>query len=290
MLSCQVIMDAMEKIAPKRLAEEWDNPGLLVGSPAQKIERVLVCLDVTAGVVEQALAGGCQMIISHHPLIFKPLKNLRTDLPLGALLAKLIKNDIAVFAAHTNLDIAQGGVNDVLAERLGLTELAPFAVTERYADGTVESLGRIGRLEGLPTAGEFAATVAQVLGAPYVRLAGDAGRTVKKVALCSGSAAEFISKASFLGADAYVTGDVRYHEAQKGAELGLAVIDAGHFPTEFPVVEVLAARLRAALAAGTAKGTVEIMTDEASADFFTFVAASGEQGQATAVSSQMTKK
>jgi len=280
MLSCQVIMDAMERLAPKRLAEEWDNPGLLVGSPAAKIERVLVCLDVTDQVVDSAIASGCQLVIAHHPLIFKPLKNLRTDLPLGALLAKLIKNDIAVFAAHTNLDIAQGGVNDVLAERLGLTELQPFAITERREDGTAESLGRLGKLREAMPAAAFAVAAAKALGAPYVRLAGNKERQIKKVALCSGSGAEFIQKASFMGADAYVTGDVRYHEAQRAEELGLVVIDAGHFSTEFPVVEVLAARLRAELA--RAKGTVQVLADQSAADFFTYVAATGEQNTARA--------
>ena len=142
MVKCQVILDALERIAPRHLAEEWDNPGLLVGSPAQEVNRILVALDVSDHVVHQALEQGAQMIIAHHPLIFRPLKKLRTDLPLGHRLSVLLKHDIAVAAAHTNLDIAQGGVNDVLAEAIGLSKLSSFVITAQHEDGTVESMGR----------------------------------------------------------------------------------------------------------------------------------------------------
>ena len=110
MVKCQTIMDAMERIAPRALAEDWDNPGLLVGSPRQEISRVLVCLDVSESVLQLAVENGCNLIVAHHPLIFKPMKKLRTDLPLGHLLQELLRKDIAVYAAHTNLDIVQGGV------------------------------------------------------------------------------------------------------------------------------------------------------------------------------------
>lgn len=282
MLKCQVIMDVLERIAPKRLAEEWDNPGLLVGSPAQKVERVLVCLDVTEAIADRAAQEGCQLIISHHPVIFRGIKKVRTDQPIGRLLQKLLKNDIAVFAAHTNLDIARGGVNDVLAGRLGLKDIVPFDKVKKGEEESVDSLGRMGRLEKPVSAEEFAAAAAKALDAPFVRLAGNAGRRIEKVALCSGAGSEFIQKAAFLGADAYVTGDVRYHEAQSAAELGLALVDAGHFPTEFPVVEVLAARLGEELARQGKGGAVEILTDNRSEDFFTFVSAEGKKSRAGA--------
>ncbi|MBR6342457.1 MAG: Nif3-like dinuclear metal center hexameric protein, partial [Selenomonadaceae bacterium] len=112
MVKCQVLMDAMNRIAPKKLAEEWDNPGLLVGSPQQEVERVLVCLDVSDEVIEQAVRQEVRLIISHHPLLFHAIKAVRTDLPIGRRLEKLLQHDIAVFAAHTNLDSALGGVND----------------------------------------------------------------------------------------------------------------------------------------------------------------------------------
>lgn len=267
MVKCQVVMDALERIAPKRLAEDWDNPGLLVGAFQQDIRKILVCLDVSDGVVEQAIREEADMIVAHHPLIFKGLKKIRTDLPLGARLAQLLKHDIAVAAAHTNLDIAVGGVNDVLAEAIGLSKLSTFVITSQEEDGTVESLGRIGSLPAPMAVEDFARQVRASLPASHVRLVHAGPRPVRKVALCSGSGAEFIQKAAFMGADAYVTGDVKYHEAQVAVELGIHVIDAGHFATEFPVVEVLRQRLSEELA----EYHMEVIADKESQDFFTVI-------------------
>ena len=269
MVSCQVVMDALERIAPKRLAEEWDNPGLLVGALNHDIRKIMVCLDVSDHVVEQAIQAQADMIVAHHPLIFRGLKKIRTDLPLGHRLQQLLKHDIAVAAAHTNLDIAVGGVNDVLAEAIGLSKLSTFVIVSQSADGTVESMGRMGRLPAPMTIHDFARQVREALPTEHVRLVDAGERPVRKVALCSGSGAEFIQKAAFMGADAYVTGDVKYHEAQQAVELGMHVIDAGHFGTEFPVVAVLKERLIQELV--EAKGSVEVLADEDSQDFFEIV-------------------
>ena len=266
MVTCQKVMAALERIAPKHLAEDWDNPGLLVGSMNQEIRRILVCLDVSDQVVEQAVQAEVDLIVAHHPLIFKGLKKIRTDLPLGRRLQQLLRHDIAVAAAHTNLDIAVGGVNDVLAERIGLSKLSAFVIIGQDADGAVDSMGRIGTLPAPLEVHDFARQVRAALPTEHVRLVEAGRRPVRKVALCSGSGAEFIHKASFLGADAYVTGDVKYHEAQQAVELGMHVIDAGHFGTEFPVVAVLRDRLAQELA--EAGGLVEVLADEESQDFF----------------------
>ncbi|MCR5756286.1 MAG: Nif3-like dinuclear metal center hexameric protein [Selenomonas sp.] len=267
MVKCQVVMDALERIAPKRLAEEWDNPGLLVGAFNQDVHKILVCLDVSDAVVDQAIQQGADMIVAHHPLIFKGLKKIRTDLPLGARLQRLLKHDIAVAAAHTNLDIAVGGVNDVLAETIGLGRLSSFVITAQEADGTVASLGRMGSLPAPMAVEDFARQVQKSLPTDHVRLVHAGPRPVRKVALCSGSGAEFMQKAAFMGADAYVTGDVKYHEAQTAVELGMHVIDAGHFATEFPVVEVLRSRLAEELA----EHSLTVIADGDSADFFTII-------------------
>lgn len=243
MTKCETVMAALEKIAPKKLAEDWDNPGLLVGEPQSEINRVAVCLDVTDAAIDFAISENADMLVSHHPLIFRPLKKFRTDTPLAAKLKKLLTHDIAVFAAHTNLDSATGGVNDVLAKRIGLAEWSEWPAKEGEA-----RYGRIGTLEDAVSVENFAERIKTSLGANHVRLVRAGTHRVKKVALCGGSGAEFIAKAAFLGADAYVTGDVRYHDAQLAAEYGLHVIDAGHFATEFPVVDVLAARLKEELA------------------------------------------
>lgn len=268
MVKCQTIMDALERLAPQHLAEDWDNPGLLVGSPEQEVHRLLICLDVSEAVIDHAIAAGADMIIAHHPLIFRGIKKVRTDLPLGRKLQKLLQHNIAVAAAHTNLDIAVGGVNDVLAQAIGLEKLSNFVITSQDADGNIESLGRIGTLPQPMHIHDFAEQVRNALPTKFVRLVDAGERPVRKVALCSGSGAEFIDKAAQMGADAYVTGDVKYHEAQHAVDLGIHVIDAGHFGTEFPVVEVLAERLREELAA---EKTISILTDTFSQDFFQVV-------------------
>ena len=141
MVKCQVVMDALERIAPHHLAEDWDNPGLLVGSPERQVSRILVALDVSDIVVRQAVHEGAEMIVAHHPLLFKPIKKIRTDEPLGHRLQVLLQHDIAVAAAHTNLDIARGGVNDVLAEAIGLSKLSSFVITQQGEGGETERLG-----------------------------------------------------------------------------------------------------------------------------------------------------
>ena len=265
MLSCQVVMNALERIAPRHLAEDWDNTGLLVGSYAQKVERILVALDVDDIVVAEAIERSADMIVAHHPAIFRGMKQLRTDLPLGRRLAALLTHSIAVAAAHTNLDITRGGVNDVLAERLGLEKLSGFIMVEQ-ADGSAESLGRIGTLPAPVAIDDFAHSVCKRLGVSHVRLVRAADRPVRRVAVVGGAGAEFIDTAVRRGADVYVTGDVKYHEAQRAAEQGMHLIDAGHFGTEVPVLPVLADLLRAELAAE--HGTVEILVTEKQRDVF----------------------
>ena len=265
MLSCQVVMNALERIAPRHLAEDWDNTGLLVGSYAQKVERILVALDVDDIVVAEAIECTADMIVAHHPAIFRGMKQLRTDLPLGRRLAALLTHGIAVAAAHTNLDITRGGVNDVLAARLGLEKLSTF-ITTTQADGSAESLGRIGTLPAPVAIDDFAHSVRERLGVSHVRLVRAADRPVRRVAVVGGAGAEFIDTAVRRGADVYLTGDVKYHEAQRAAEQGMHLIDAGHFGTERPVLPVLADLLRAELAAE--HGTVEILVTEKQCDVF----------------------
>ena len=236
-ITVQHISEIMNRIAPRQLAEEWDNPGLLVGSFDSEVEKIFVCLDVTEETVKAAVEFGADLIIAHHPIIFRAVKNFRTDLPLGKKLQTLIKNDIAVFAAHTNLDSVQGGVNDVLAQKLGLVDVKTF-------EEEIFSLGRIGKLPQKMTAKDFALHVKKSLNAESVKLVEAGDFLIEKVGLCGGAGSEFISKAKFHGAQAFVTGDLKYHEAQNAAESKIHVVDAGHFATEFPVVHVLAGLLR----------------------------------------------
>lgn len=261
-ITVQHISEVMNRIAPRQLAEDWDNPGLLVGSFNAEVEKIFVCLDVTEENIKSAVEFGANLIIVHHPLIFRAVKNFRTDLPLGRKLEVLIKNNIAVFAAHTNLDSVQGGVNDVLAQNLGLIDVKTF-------DEENFTLGRIGKLPEKMTAKNFALHVKKSLNAESVRLV-DAGEfLIEKVGICGGAGSDIISKAKFHGAQAFVTGDVKYHEAQSAAESKIHVVDAGHFATEFPVVHVLAEMLQTEFEKLSYK--VEIAEDTISHDIFTTI-------------------
>ena len=256
----QIVTDAVNRLAPKKLAEEWDNPGLLVGDPKAEVKKIFVCLDVLDEKISRALELDAQLLVAHHPLIFHAVKNVRFDLPLGNKIARLIKNNLAVFAAHTNLDSAAGGVNDVLAKKIGLVDVKNFGDEEI-------SLGRLGTLETPMTAADFARHVKKVLNAENVRLVDAGDFLIEKVGLCGGAGAEFIQKAKFFGAQAFVTGDVKYHEAQAAVENKIHVVDAGHFATEFPIVHALAEYLRDALK----DFSVEIFEDDAPKDFFTTI-------------------
>ena len=258
-ITVQHVAEVMNRIAPRQLAEDWDNPGLLVGSFNSEVEKIFVSLDVTDEVINAAVNFGANLIIAHHPLIFRSVKNFRTDLPLGKKLETLIKNDIAVFAAHTNLDSVQGGVNDVLAEKLGLVEVKMFGDEEI-------SLGRIGKLPEKMTAKNFALHVKKSLNCESVRLVDAGDFQIEKVGLCSGAGSDIISKAKFYGAQAFVTGDLKYHEAQSAIENKIHVVDAGHFATEFPIVHALAKILAAEFEKLSYK--IEIAEDTTSRDVF----------------------
>ena len=270
-MKCQTIMTILEQLAPKRLAEKWDNPGLQVGSPEQSVSKILVCLDVSQPVVDMAIEIGADMIISHHPvMLFKGLMNIRTDLYDGKMLQDLLSHNIAVYSAHTNLDIAQGGCNDLLAELCGLKRVTGFVPCE---DNDKDFMGRIGYLEKPVALQDYARQLCASLNAKHVRVVKGGQEKVSKVAVCSGAGADFISKAAFKGADLYITGDLKYHEAQQAVKLGINIIDAGHFATEYPMVKSLANYLRSE---ATNKGEdVEIVEDNISTDFFCVVGKEG---------------
>ncbi len=261
-ITVQHVAEVMNRIAPRALAEDWDNPGLLVGSFEAPVEKIFVSLDVTDEVAAAAVDFDADLIVAHHPVIFRAVKNFRTDLPLGKRLAALVKNDVAVFAAHTNLDSAQGGVNDVLAQKLGLLDVKSFGEEEN-------SLCRIGRLPKKMSARNFAAHVKKSLNAEFVRLVDAGDFEIERVGICGGAGSEFISRAKFLGAQAFVTGDVKYHEAQSAVENKIHVVDAGHFATEFPIVHALAEILRAEFERLDYK--IKIAEDTTSRDVFTAI-------------------
>ena len=338
------IVGIINKIAPQALAESWDAVGLQVGDLTSPVSRIMTALDPGPPAIDAAIAAGCQLLVTHHPFIFKPLPRLSAADPVAALLFRAIRNNLAVVSLHTNYDSAEGGLNDLLAERIGVTSCKPLTESLREelvklavfvpkgfeekvmaalfrfsgvignyrdcsfrVDGTgtflplegarpfrgkqelrecVEEsrvevllraadvgratealtaahpyeepafdlyplinrgkgfgLGRIGVLEKPAPLAEYAAAVRERLGLGIVRYVGDGALPVRTVALCSGSGASFIHEAKRRGADLLVTGDVKYHEARTAEELGLAVIDAGHFGTEIIAAEGLTTKL-----------------------------------------------
>jgi dinuclear metal center YbgI/SA1388 family protein len=226
------IEQALYNWAPKETAFPWDNVGQLLGDPNRKVERVLVALDITDAVAEEAIAKKCELIVAHHPVMnckWLPVQTVRTDTPQGNLLLKILLNGVNAVCMHTNLDLAAGGVNDALAERLELLDAAPFE-----ADG----LCRAGFLKRPMALQDFAAFVSEKLGCNGLRYA-DAGKTVSKVAVGGGACSEYDAAAIAAGCDTFVTSDVTYHQFLDAKGKGINLIDAGHFPTEDPVCDKL---------------------------------------------------
>lgn len=365
------ILGLLNSLYPPSLAEDWDNVGLQVGESAALVDKVLVCLDAEEAAIAKAEECGAQLVISHHPLIFRPLKRLTPGDEVGRVLFRAIRNGIAVISAHTNLDRAADGLNDWLAERLGLEEMTPL---ERVADGDLIKLvvyvpagheasvmdalfaagagqigaydrcsfrtvgtgsfrpgdgtepfigrqgeaeeveefrletilpqalaakvvakmlkahpyeevaydliplrnerqdiglGRIGRLPQPLEVDEFVAQIKEKLGLTSLRVAGSVQGKLSKIAVCGGSGVSLFGEAHRQGADCLVTGDVKYHDAQRARAEGLLLIDAGHFGTEHLMVTELSKRLREA--AEKRQFPLEVIEMENESDPFTTV-------------------
>lgn len=216
--------------APRHLAWERDNIGLLVGAGSAPVHRVLVCLDVTPETVREARDRSADLIVAHHPLIFHPLRSIRTDDVAGRMFVDLLGAGISVIAMHTNADAAEQGLNTALASQLGLSEVRPLERPRGDDDRT--GLGAIGRL-AVPMSHEaFLAHVRSTLGCGNLRFSHiDGPRTIATVAVCGGSGSGLIGDAIAAGADAYVTADLTYHAFQDHRH-ALLLVDAGHYETE----------------------------------------------------------
>ena len=201
---------------------EWDNVGLLVGRPGREVRRVLVALDITEAVADEAERWGAELIVAHHPVIFRGAKSVTDREPVGRTLLALLEGGISAVCMHTNLDVAPGGVNDALAEALGLEEPGPLR-----ADG----LGRVGTLAEARPLEAFAGDVCRILDCNGLRYA-DGGKPVRRVAVGGGACGDCIPDVLAAGCDTFVTADLSYHVFLDAAQQGLNLIDAGHFPTE----------------------------------------------------------
>ncbi len=244
--SVDQVMACLEAMAPARLAEEWDNPGVQVRAWSGRVERMLICLDPTPQAIRQAVERKARILLTHHPLIFRPLKSIQDQAFPGDVIQAAVKNSVTVVSAHTNLDSARGGINDILAGLFGLTGVEVLEPSRDGEEG--HGLGRVGELPApLPFSG-LIQEAKRVFGTDSLRASGPADLVVKRLAVAGGSGGGLGPRAFQTGAQALVTGDVGHHDALACAGLGLALIDAGHFHTEAAAMKgfgrALASRFR----------------------------------------------
>lgn len=231
----------MNTLAPLHMKMDWDNVGLLCGDPADEVAKVLIALDPFAHVCREAVEVGAQLLITHHPLIFHPVKALVEEPGTNRCVRLLCKNGISAISAHTNLDRAPGGVNDVLAEVLGLSNVSvvdPAGVDEKGNEWGLLHQGQVPE-QSLES---FLATVKDALHCDHIRYV-SGGKPVKRVCVGGGGCAGMVREAVAAGCDTFVAGDGKYNDFWDAVDLGLNLIDAGHFHTENPVCYYLAKKI-----------------------------------------------
>ncbi len=229
------LMDLLERFAPKEYACSWDNVGLLIGRADQEIQRVVVALDATNAVVDRAVAEGADLIITHHPMIFSSMKRVNDDGFLGNKILKLVENRISVFAMHTNFDVI--GMAALAGKYLDFPEDAqPLEVTAEE-NGRIEGIGRITKLAKTVTLGEYTEFVKKALSLEHVLLFGDEDQMIRTVAVSPGSGRSMTELAAQKGADVIITGDIGHHEGLDALDMGLSVIEAGHYGTEYIFID-----------------------------------------------------
>ena len=235
-MKAREIADIIEAFAPLSTQESWDNAGFCIGSPETEVKGVLVGFDCTPELIEEAVERGANMVVTHHPLIFRGVKKISPDTFLGSAITRAIQNGIVVYAAHTNADKAVQGVNDLMADRLGLVNRSPLSE---------EGIGLVGEMPQPMDAHELIAFVKRQFNLKMLRSSRPESGLIRKVALCSGSGGSFIENAYAAGADAYISGDISYHDFF--TEKGLLLMDIGHYESEIAIVEKFKSLLDAEL-------------------------------------------
>lgn len=240
----------MEQRAPARLKESYDNVGLMVGDRESEVTSILVALDCTLDVIEEAKRKGCNLILTHHPLIFRKPNSITTNTLLGSKIIELIRNNINVYSSHTNLDSVKGGINDIIMSLLGFNNYSIIEPSERASDSEENSgIGRIAKLDEVVTLEQMCKKIKESLNIPFIRYSGDESMKIKKVAVINGSGQDYFNLAKRRGADCIITGDTTYHYVSDFNEEKIAIIDAGHFDTEWPAMKSVAKWLKDALEA-----------------------------------------
>ncbi len=244
------IVGFLKTFAPITLAEDWDNVGLLIGDEDSQVSAAMTCLTLTPDVAAEAIDGSAQLVISHHPLLFRPVQRLTADTPDGRMLLDLIAAGVAVYSPHTGYDSAVRGINQQLADLLELTEVTPLRPPASASDETSQSnsksdsgslgSGRCGNLPEPTTLAEFNEFVKQRLRIQNLQFVGDANAEIRRVGLACGSAAEFLRDAAALDCEVLLTGEARFHACLEAQALGVAMVLPGHYATERPAMERLA--------------------------------------------------
>lgn len=237
------IADFLQEFAPLRLAESWDNVGLLVGDPARQIERIMTCLTITRQTALEAIDDGAELIVAHHPLPFRPVKRITTATTDGEILWRLIGNQVAVYSPHTAFDSAAGGMNQRLAELLGLANIQPLIAPPGEAEQTATTpvgTGRQGILSEPRTLDALSALVKERLGIPGLHRVGRATDKVSRVGIVCGSAGELLPAAIAAGCEVVLSGEMRFHSCLEAEAAGVGLLLVGHYASERFGVEALA--------------------------------------------------
>ena len=234
----EYFIEKLEGFCPLELQEDWDNCGFQVDTGKENCERVLVALEVTNEVIDEAIELGADFIVTHHPMLFSPIRKVKADDVIGSYICKLIKNDISVYACHTNFDKLDGGNNDYIGALLELEDIRPFDQDNGFC--------RKGNTPFEVTFLEVVHKAAEAFDIEerFFKTVGDLSKTIETIGWCSGAGTEFLTAAKQEGCDLYITGDLKYHEAQMAKELGICVLDAGHYGSEKIFVENMADMLR----------------------------------------------
>jgi len=228
-MQCKALIEKLETLSPRSFAEAWDNVGLLAGRYEKEIHTVMIALDATDEVVEEAVRKNADLLLTHHPLIFSARKNINDGDFIGKRLLTMLQHDMCYYAMHTNFDVM--GMADAAADEIGLFDRVVLDVT--YEDDiSKEGIGRLGKLPGKCTLEACGERVKQIFGLESVKIFGEPERIVEKAAICPGSGKSVIDKAAAMGADVLITGDIDHHSGIDAMAMGVSVIDAGHYGLE----------------------------------------------------------
>ena len=244
-MNCKEVLAVINQVADVSYACGWDNVGLLAGRGDKEVSRIMVALDADDHAVDQAIAGGCDLLVTHHPLIFSPMKRITDESLVGRRLLKLLSHDMSLISMHTNFDIAPGCMGDLAADRLGLTKRMPLEKTGEGEQGPY-GIGVVGMpREGRVTIEQLCQQVKEAFGLEGVQLYAPQGlKDVTCIALCPGSGKDEIGHALAAGAQVLITGDITYHYATDAVAEGLAIIDAGHYGLEHIFISFMASYLQ----------------------------------------------